>query len=223
MTGESWLVERERRLTAEREATERWARELAEAEERLRVDPLALPDGRIMPQSIDEQRRRRAEAQRLHDDESAAEKELPMEAPPSPPAPDSRRRLKLIGLLAAVPLVGLIVLAVIAAGTVEKESAPKSDASPAVAAALGPCSSACLEAAPATMAAFADSAACDGSGRRLCLVPMGSVSPEVLNHLAGYYRERYGITVGVLPPLSIGGGARSTRSAHRPAATRCSA
>lgn len=44
---------------------------------------------------------------------------------------------------------------------------------------------------------------CDGEGRRLCLVPLGLVSTELMLHLTDHYQDEYGIEVTVLTPLSV--------------------
>jgi predicted Zn-dependent protease len=52
-------------------------------------------------------------------------------------------------------------------------------------------------------AAYNDPDACAGEGKRVCLVPLGSVSLGLLQYLTGYYLDRYGLEVHVLPPLDI--------------------
>jgi predicted Zn-dependent protease len=44
---------------------------------------------------------------------------------------------------------------------------------------------------------------CDGSGRRVCLVPLGQVPPALMEHLIAYYREEYGLVISVLTPLAV--------------------
>ncbi len=44
---------------------------------------------------------------------------------------------------------------------------------------------------------------CQGEGRRLCLVPLGQVSPDLIQHLVDHYREQYGRSVAVLRPLGV--------------------
>lgn len=44
---------------------------------------------------------------------------------------------------------------------------------------------------------------CAGDGKRVCLVPLGQVSPELMQHLVDHYRDQYGLTVTVLRPLGI--------------------
>jgi predicted Zn-dependent protease len=51
--------------------------------------------------------------------------------------------------------------------------------------------------------AYSDPSTCDGSGIRVCLVPMGAVSKSLVEHLVAYYGERYDIQVHVLPPVSF--------------------
>jgi predicted Zn-dependent protease len=44
---------------------------------------------------------------------------------------------------------------------------------------------------------------CDGAGRRVCLVPLGRVSPDLVEHLVEHFPERYGLEVAVLRPLPV--------------------
>ena len=44
---------------------------------------------------------------------------------------------------------------------------------------------------------------CDGSGRRVCLVPVGQVRSDLVQHLVDYYREEFGLTVTVLTPSAV--------------------
>ena len=44
---------------------------------------------------------------------------------------------------------------------------------------------------------------CGTAGKRVCLVPQGRVDPDLVLHLADYYRERYDITVLIAPPREI--------------------
>lgn len=44
---------------------------------------------------------------------------------------------------------------------------------------------------------------CEGSGRRVCLVPLGQVSPELIEHFVDHYAEQYGIPASVLAPVAI--------------------
>jgi predicted Zn-dependent protease len=46
-------------------------------------------------------------------------------------------------------------------------------------------------------------ATCEGSGRRVCLVPLGQVSPELVQHLVDHYRSQYALEVSVLTPLEV--------------------
>jgi predicted Zn-dependent protease len=47
------------------------------------------------------------------------------------------------------------------------------------------------------------SASCRGFEKRVCLAPLGEVSPELIKHLVGYYRDEYGISITVLTPNPI--------------------
>jgi predicted Zn-dependent protease len=44
---------------------------------------------------------------------------------------------------------------------------------------------------------------CEGTEKRLCIVPLGQVSPALVSHLADHYRSEYGLTVEVLTPTAI--------------------
>jgi predicted Zn-dependent protease len=44
---------------------------------------------------------------------------------------------------------------------------------------------------------------CQGSGKRICLVPLGQVSPALVQHLVDYYRDEYGLTITVLDPAAV--------------------
>lgn len=47
------------------------------------------------------------------------------------------------------------------------------------------------------------SASCQGFERRVCLAPLGEVSPELVEHLVGYYEDEYGVSITVLTPKPI--------------------
>jgi predicted Zn-dependent protease len=44
---------------------------------------------------------------------------------------------------------------------------------------------------------------CEGSGRRVCLVPLGQVRPDLVQHLVEHYSDQYGLTVTVLTPGAV--------------------
>ncbi len=44
---------------------------------------------------------------------------------------------------------------------------------------------------------------CDGSQTRVCLFPLGQVSPALVEQLVDYYLARYGLTVTVLTPSAV--------------------
>ena len=44
---------------------------------------------------------------------------------------------------------------------------------------------------------------CEGDDRRVCIVPLGQVSPALVTHLVDYYRDEYGLTITVLTPSAI--------------------
>jgi len=47
------------------------------------------------------------------------------------------------------------------------------------------------------------STSCRGFEKRVCLAPLGEVSPDLVEHLADYYRDEYGISITVLTPSPI--------------------
>jgi len=68
-----------------------------------------------------------------------------------------------------------------------------------------PCSgserSACLE--EQTELLPDSQASCAGSGPRVCFVPLGQVDPDLVRDLAEYYRDEYGLEIGVLTPSAV--------------------
>ncbi len=44
---------------------------------------------------------------------------------------------------------------------------------------------------------------CDGSGKRICLVPLGQVQPNLIQHLVDHYGDQYGLTITVLSPSAV--------------------
>ena len=44
---------------------------------------------------------------------------------------------------------------------------------------------------------------CAGSGRRVCLVPLGMIPPDLVDYLVTYYRDQFGLPVTVLWPIAI--------------------
>jgi predicted Zn-dependent protease len=44
---------------------------------------------------------------------------------------------------------------------------------------------------------------CDGSGKRVCLVPLGQVQPNLIQHLVDHYGDQYGLTITVLTPSAV--------------------
>lgn len=47
---------------------------------------------------------------------------------------------------------------------------------------------------------------CEGSERRVCFVPLGQVNPELVLNLVRYYRDEYGLEIGVLTPSAVPAG-----------------
>jgi predicted Zn-dependent protease len=44
---------------------------------------------------------------------------------------------------------------------------------------------------------------CDGDGKRVCIVPLGQVQPDLIQHSVDHYRDRYGLTITVLTPSAV--------------------
>ena len=44
---------------------------------------------------------------------------------------------------------------------------------------------------------------CEGSGRRVCLVPLGQIDAALVQQLVEYYRAQYGLDIAVLTPLAV--------------------
>lgn len=59
----------------------------------------------------------------------------------------------------------------------------------------------CLE-GQADLVAIAEPS-CEGSERRICFVPLGQVDPDLVRNLMQYYRDEYGLEIGLLSPSSI--------------------
>jgi predicted Zn-dependent protease len=54
-----------------------------------------------------------------------------------------------------------------------------------------------------TELAPAAEASCEGSGLRVCFVPLGQVNADVVRNLVDYYRDEYGLRIGVLTPSAV--------------------
>lgn len=66
-----------------------------------------------------------------------------------------------------------------------------------------PCTSDELVGCLAAQTEIHGAATCAGTGRRVCLAPLGKISPALVDNLVRYYRDQYGLTVTVLAPASI--------------------
>ncbi|HWO72468.1 MAG TPA: hypothetical protein VNN21_02830 [Dehalococcoidia bacterium] len=62
---------------------------------------------------------------------------------------------------------------------------------------------ACRRPSAELLAAYGDARACDGTGKRICLVPMGDVAKDLVDHLVDYYRREYDLDLRVLRPLTL--------------------
>lgn len=66
-----------------------------------------------------------------------------------------------------------------------------------------PCTADALAGCLAAQTAIGSTATCEGTGRRVCLAPLGMVSTGLVDHLVAYYRAEYGLDVTVLRPSAI--------------------
>ena len=81
------------------------------------------------------------------------------------------------------------------------EVVPEGDISYEYPPCYGPDLNACLEGQAQLEPYSSDT--CEGEGRRLCFLPLGRMSPELVLGLATHYEDQYGIQVSVLAPLDI--------------------
>ncbi|HLG11563.1 MAG TPA: hypothetical protein VI876_07375, partial [Dehalococcoidia bacterium] len=64
-------------------------------------------------------------------------------------------------------------------------------------------SNACRRPSPELRAAYTNPRACAGTGRRLCLVPIGDVPKDLVDHLVEYYQAEYGLSLHVVPAVEL--------------------
>jgi predicted Zn-dependent protease len=50
---------------------------------------------------------------------------------------------------------------------------------------------------------IAPTGTCESGGPRVCLLPLGRVSPSLIQHLVAYYARQYGLDVIVMPPAAL--------------------
>jgi predicted Zn-dependent protease len=67
----------------------------------------------------------------------------------------------------------------------------------------GPNVDSCLSPPPELQAPTLDRSACEGSERRVCLVPLGAVSPGLLDSLVAYYKRELDLEVRILPGVVL--------------------
>ena len=73
----------------------------------------------------------------------------------------------------------------------------------------------CLASSTGFYEAYDDPRACAGEGKRVCLVPIGEVPKDLVDHLVEYYAQEYGLALHVLPPIALAGGQHPTRPGQR--------
>jgi predicted Zn-dependent protease len=66
-----------------------------------------------------------------------------------------------------------------------------------------PCIGAELADCLAVQSDIAGNGSCAGIERRVCLLPLGKISPDLVDHLVSTYRNQYALSVTVLPPAVI--------------------
>jgi hypothetical protein len=62
----------------------------------------------------------------------------------------------------------------------------------------------CRDPAADVLRAYPDSRACDLPGKRVCLLPIGGIPKDLVDHLVAYYRERYQLELHVMQPTGLG-------------------
>ena len=67
-------------------------------------------------------------------------------------------------------------------------------------------------------AAYNDPTACEGTTKRICLIPLGDVPKDLVDHLVAYYKSEYNLTLHVLPAVALESGFDSRRPGQRQAA-----
>ncbi|MGD0115884.1 MAG: hypothetical protein ABSC13_07770 [Dehalococcoidia bacterium] len=68
-----------------------------------------------------------------------------------------------------------------------------------------PCSGSAMDGCLAAQTELAPTseASCEGADLRICFVPLGQVDPDLLRNLVDYYRNEYGIRIGVVTPSAV--------------------
>jgi hypothetical protein len=70
---------------------------------------------------------------------------------------------------------------------------------------------ACRKPSPELLARYPDATSCDWYERRVCIVPLGDVPVELVDHLVDYYATEYELEVRVLRPITLDEGLDSER------------
>ena len=70
---------------------------------------------------------------------------------------------------------------------------------------------ACLEPAVEFLDRYGDPTSCDSYELHICIVPLGEVPRDLVDHLVAYYETEYGLRISVLRPISLPAGMDSKR------------
>jgi hypothetical protein len=69
----------------------------------------------------------------------------------------------------------------------------------------GPNLNGCISASKELRERYADPTACDGDGKRVCLVPFGATETALIEGLVAHFKTAYGLDIRVLSPLTMTG------------------
>jgi predicted Zn-dependent protease len=91
----------------------------------------------------------------------------------------------------------------------DREDATASDDAPSPAKCADP--DACLEPAVELVDRYGDPTSCDWFELHICIVPLGDVPRDLVDHLVAYYEAEYGLRISVLRPVTLPAGMDSER------------
>ncbi|HEU0072562.1 MAG TPA: hypothetical protein VFS30_00985 [Dehalococcoidia bacterium] len=70
---------------------------------------------------------------------------------------------------------------------------------------------ACIQPSPELLRRYPDATSCDWYERRVCIVPLGDVPVDLIQHLVDYYAAEYELEVRVLRPITLDEGLDTER------------
>ncbi len=62
---------------------------------------------------------------------------------------------------------------------------------------------ACLNPSPELLGRYGDPTSCDSNELHICIVPLGDVPLDLVEHLVAYYKAEYGLSISVLRPITL--------------------